>query len=230
MGGPDGGISLPLQPYGDAPWSESPGDEPRRDSRSSTIQAKKQSSQTRSAPEQWLQRHGDALFRYSMILVADEHVAEDLVQETLLAALKGQNKFEATASERTWLIAILRNKAVDHCRRNRPQDYSLAKVDPAVEGNFSAMGKWRTPPSRWTPDPQALLESEEFWVVFRDCMRTLPFNLREAFALRAVEGLEADQTCKVLKISSTNLWTMLFRARERLRRCLERKWLKNGER
>lgn len=213
-----------------APWNQSPGDEPRRDSCFISPSARIQTNAPRLCPEQWLHLHGDALFRYAMLLAANEHVAEDLVQETLLAALKSRTRFEHMASERTWLTAILRNKAMDHFRRGRREDdYSPSQVDPAVEGNFNLLGKWRKPPSRWAPSPQALLESQEFWAIFRACMRALPFNLREAFALRVVEGLEAQQTCQLLNISDKNLWTMLFRARERLRRCLEAKWLKNGK-
>jgi RNA polymerase sigma-70 factor (TIGR02943 family) len=188
------------------------------------------SAGSQSIPEQWLGRHGDALFRYALLLVADEHRAEDLVQETLLAALEGRGRYSADASERTWLIAILRHKAIDERRRDRRRDQYLADVDPVVEGNFNRFGKWRKPPGRWLPKPQSLLESQEFWSVFQTCMRALPARMREAFALRMVEDLDASETCRILEISSDNLWTLLYRARERLRRCLEGKWLTNGER
>jgi RNA polymerase sigma-70 factor, ECF subfamily len=177
-----------------------------------------------SVPEQWLSLHGDALFRYALLLVADEHHAEDLVQETLLAALKARNRYAGAASERTWLIAILRNKVIDERRRDHHRNEFLAEVDPAVEGRFNRFGKWRKPPSGWTPNPQSLLESQEFWAIVRSCLRALPINLREAFTLRVVEGLDARETCRILEISNTNLWTMLYRARERLRRCLAAKW------
>src|SRR5262245_60005149 len=121
----------------------------------------------------WLSLHGDALFRYALLLVANEHRDEDLVQETLLAALKGRSRYSAAASERTWLIAILRNKVIDERRR---RDVYLADVDPAVEGNFSRFGKWCKPPGRWTPDPQSLLESQDFWAIFHSCMRALPLH------------------------------------------------------
>jgi RNA polymerase sigma-70 factor (ECF subfamily) len=183
-----------------------------------------------SLPEQWLSLHGDALFRYALLMVGDEHRAEDLVQETLLAALESLERYSAGASERTWLIAILRHKVIDDRRRNRRHDQYLGRVDPAVEGNFNRFGKWRKPPGRWTPTPESLLESQEFRVVFQTCMSALPARLREAFALRVVEGLDATETCRILEISSANLWTLLYRARERLRRCLEGKWLTKGER
>jgi len=199
-----------------------PGGVMRRDP--CTIAQKPGNAGAQSISEQWLSLHGDALFRYALLLVADEHRAEDLVQETLLAALKGRSRYSAAASERTWLIAILRNKVIDERRRDRRRDQYLADVDPAVEGNFSRFGKWRKPPGRWTPDPQSLLESQEFWAIFHSCMRALPVQMRDAFALRVVEGLDASETCRILEITSANLWTVLYRARERLRRCLEGKW------
>ncbi len=182
-----------------------------------------------SLPEQWLALHGDALFRYALLLCADEHRAEDLVQETLLAALEGRERYSAAGSERTWLIAILRHKVIDERRRDRRHDEYLAAADPVVDGNFNRFGKWRKPPSRWAPNPQAMVESQEFWAVFHDCMRALPARVREAFALRVVEGLDASETCRILEITSTNLWTLLYRARERLRRCLEGKWFNAEE-
>ncbi len=182
-----------------------------------------------SIPEQWLGLHGDALYRYALLLVADEHRAEDLVQDTLLAAIEGRGRYSRDASERTWLIAILRHKAIDARRRDRRLDQYLTDIDPVVEGNFKRFEKWRKPPSRWSPDPQSLLESQEFWAIFQNCLRALPARLREAFALRVVEGLDASETCRILEIKSANLWTLLYRARERLRRCLEGKWFTKEE-
>ncbi len=187
------------------------------------------SATSESVPEQWLSLHGDALFRFALLLGSDEHHAEDLVQDTLLAALEARTSFAAAASERTWLIGILRHKAIDARRRKGRHDQFLADVDPVVEGNFSRLGKWHKPPGRWAPKPQLLLESQEFWAVFHSCMRALPARMREAFAMRMVEDLDASETCRILEISSANLWTLLYRARERLRRCLEGKWFKNGE-
>src|SRR5260221_4883164 len=140
--------------------------------------------EARSLPAQWLDLHGDALFRYAMALVSDEHRAEDLVQETLLAALEARQRFAGGATERTWLVSILRHKAIDQRRRDQRRQEAQIETDPAVEGNFNALGKWRTPPRTLAPNPQALMESAEFWSVFQDCMRALPGAMPEAFAFR----------------------------------------------
>jgi RNA polymerase sigma-70 factor (ECF subfamily) len=182
-----------------------------------------------SLPAQWLDVHGDALFRYAVALVSDQHRAEDLVQETLLAALEARDRFAGGASERTWLVSILRHKAIDQRRREQCRQEAQLEIDPVVEGNFNALGKWRTPPRGWAPNPQKLMETDEFWSIFENCMRALPGAMREAFALRVMGDLSADDTCAILEIKSANLWTILYRARERLRRCLEHKWLKSGK-
>jgi RNA polymerase sigma-70 factor (ECF subfamily) len=177
-----------------------------------------------STPEQWLNLHGDALFRYALMLVHDEHHAEDLVQETMIAAFEGRDRYASAASERTWLVAILRNKAIDHLRRDRREVEYIAPQDPVVEDNFNRFGKWRKPPRNWAPNPTKLLESKEFWTVFHGCLHDLPRCIREAFSLRVMEDISATEVCQLLSISNTNLWTQLYRARERLRRCLELKW------
>jgi len=137
-------VSAPLRSHNGAEHGEDSGAVVRQDPFASTQESGDAGSG--SVPEQWLSLHGDALSRYALLLVADEHRAEDLVQETLLAALKGRSRYSAAASERTWLIAILRNKVIDERRRACRRYECLADVDPAVEGNFNRFGKWRKPP------------------------------------------------------------------------------------
>ena len=73
-------------------------------------------------------------------------------------------------------------------------------------------------------DPAALVERAEFWAVFDGCLEALPPRLAEAFSLRVMADVEAEDVCKVLGITSTNIWVMLHRARGRLRACLEANW------
>lgn len=183
-----------------------------------------------SSPAQWLNHHGDALFRYAVMLVRSADRAEDLVQETLLAALESHNRFTGSASERTWLIAILRNKAVDLRRKQMREARVLGKSDPVMDSAFNKFGKWRVAPIAVSMTPQQIIESREFRQVFAGCLRQLPLHFRDAFSLRVVEGLDAAEVCRVLELSPANLWTLLSRARERLRRCLETGWFKQQER
>lgn len=181
-------------------------------------------------PERWVDEHGDAMFRYAMLQVRDRHAAEDLVQESLLAALQSGGTFQGRSAERTWLIGILRHKIIDHLRRQGRQASSveLEAADPVVDGVFDKKGRWASRPVEWKDDPAALLERAEFRKILLDCIHALPRALAEAFSLRVMEEAEPGDVCKVLEITSTNLWVMLHRARSRLRQCLEARWFRRS--
>jgi RNA polymerase sigma-70 factor (ECF subfamily) len=178
-------------------------------------------------PPTWLDRHGDALFRYAIVRVRDQSVAEDLVQETLLAAISAASSFRAGSTERTWLIGILRHKLLDFFRRaarerELQQDWSAPPI--GRDQDFDEQGSWREAISEWS-SPEKSFEKTEFWQVFNGCLDALPEQLRTPFALRELEGLDSDALIKTLGISSkNNLWVILSRARQRIRSCLQADW------
>jgi len=180
-----------------------------------------------SDPETWLNQHGDALYRYALMRVRDTAVAEDMVQETLLAALRARNSFAGQSSERTWLVAILKNKIIDHFRRGRretPLSDHLEpdeSVDEMFEGRME--GHWTDPPVAWD-HPETALEQDQFWRALQDCLDGLPERQAQAFLLSEVDGLPTDELCKVLEVSTSNIWVILHRARLRLRDCLGNNW------
>ncbi|MEK6797902.1 MAG: sigma-70 family RNA polymerase sigma factor [Planctomycetota bacterium] len=173
---------------------------------------------------EWLARHGDVLFRFALSRVRDRDTAEEIVQETLLAALRARGDFRGASSERTWLVAILRRKVVDHFRRYAE---SAVDHDPDRVGSFfDRRGHWREPVAQWTDDPPALAQREEFWKVFDDCLSRLSPTMANAFCLREIEQFATDDICKILGLSPSNLWTSLHRARMLLRGCLEANWIR----
>lgn len=176
-------------------------------------------------PEKWVETHGDALFRFALMRVKDQEIAEDLVQETLLAALKGREAFSGKSSERTWLIGILKHKIADHFRKSSRE---LAVEDPQLyadtEDLFDKSGHWKVAPRDWGGSPAKALENKDFWATLGNCLEDLPDRLRQVFTLREIDGIDGPRICKVLSISSTNLWVILHRARIQLRRCLEINW------
>jgi len=180
-----------------------------------------------AAPEQWVDVYADVLYRYALARVGRADLAEDLVQETLLAALEARQTFRGDSQQRTWLIGILRHKILDHFRsaatrlETQPHDDSGGQV---LDSWFDQNGRWRKPPTQWKADDQQLLEDQEFWNVFNECMKNLPNRPREVFALRVMDDQETDAICKELKITPTNLWVILHRARALLRACLEKHW------
>lgn len=178
-------------------------------------------------PDEWLERHGDALFRYALLCVGRRDAAEDLVQETLLAAWRGRDNFRGTAAERTWLIGILKHKVDDHFRR-AGREPTTVDVEAIEEALFDASGHWDTKPSQWADDPAAQLEAERFLEVLQRCLALLPENQRASFVLREMEDVDLDGICKVLAVSATNLYVLLHRARLRVRQCLETQWFNAG--
>lgn len=178
------------------------------------------------APESWVDQYGDYLFGYALSRMGDPAVAEDLVQETFLAGLRALEGFEGRSSVRTWLVAILKNKIVDSLRkmsREKPMEDVEALAD-LEEEFFHRKGEWRLRPAEWEANPSRLVERKEFWKVFSDCLVELPKNLSSALKLREMEGMGCEEICKVLGISASNCWVMLYRARMRMRRCLEINW------
>ncbi len=183
-------------------------------------------SRTLGEPGTWVDEHGDALFRYALLRLRDRGAAEDVVQETFLAAVRSRNEFQGESQARTWLTGILRHKIGDHFRKHgrEVQVGGPDDADPTMDSWFDDKGFWLKPPKLWDMDPAHLVERQEFWRVLQDCMDALPSRASEAFALRVVNDTKADEVCKVLGISQTNLWVLLHRARARLRACLEVKW------
>lgn len=180
-----------------------------------------------SHPDTWLDNYGDYLYRYALFRLNDPGAAEDVVQDTFLAAIKARANYIGNASERTWLVGILKHKIVDHVRksqRERPAKRDLAEVTDLLEDAFDTRGRWKTDTSSW-PDPDESLEQVQFWEIFSACIDELPPRLGQAYVLKEIDGMNSEQVCKKLEISTTNnLWVMLSRARMRLRNCLQHKW------
>jgi len=177
-------------------------------------------------PERWVDDHGDALFRYALLRVRDRATAEDLVQETFLAAIKAQPTFKGDSELRTWLIGILRHKTIDHLRQLGRQGgcEQPDESDPLIDSWFAANGRWASPPKQWDVDPAQLAERQEFWEVLRRCLGGVSGRAGEAFSMRVMSDVSADDVCRLMDITPTNLWVLLHRARARLRACLEVNW------
>jgi len=174
--------------------------------------------------------YGDFLYRFALARVRDPSVAEDMVQETFVAALRGRDRFQGRSSQRTWLAAILKHKIVDHIRRQIREQASdqLETVGDGIDPDFDGRGRWRHRPKRWAANPMKLYEQKEFFDAFYRCLADLPERLSRIFMLREVDGLSTEEICKALEVTATNSWVMLYRARMGLRRCLEQTWFEGA--
>ena len=181
-------------------------------------------------PSEWVVRYGDYLFRYAMLRLRDPSAAEDLVQETFLAALKGLGSFSGNSSETTWLVGILKHKIIDHFRRQAREaplgDGDLREhPDPS---SFDGSGHWISGPTDWSANPADLYREKKFIAQFTKCLSVLSPTHANAFTLREIEGADTGEICKVLNVTETNLWVILHRARMSLRRCLEANWFEKS--
>lgn len=181
-----------------------------------------------TAAEAWLKDHGDTLYRYAMQRVRNADVAEDLVQETLLAALVSSDGFSGRSAEQTWLIGILKHKLIDYIRKSSRQ---RQLTEPQCDDNldlFDKHGHWKMRVSRWRCDPHQTIENAEFQKVLASCLSKLPPRTAHVFWLHEAESMSSNELCKELEISPTNVWTMLHRARLGLQRCLSLNWFESG--
>jgi len=177
-------------------------------------------------PESWVERHADYLFNYAVGQVRDVPVAEDLVQDTLLAALHTQDRFAGRSSERTWLTGILRHKILDHLRRQRHG--VTVSLTPVGDGERDDLSEdtllWLHEVADDCASPSRRLELAEFREAVVQAMGTLPPRIAQVFELHALQDLPSEDVCDRMKISPENLWVMLHRARKHLRRALKAAW------
>lgn len=185
----------------------------------------------RSDIEQTITAMRPQLLRFARMQLRSDAAAEDMVQETLMAALEKADSFEGTATAKTWVFAILKNRITDEFRRRarRPSSESidLPEVEEASLGEFEALfdarGHWREAPPAWA-DPDGALEQQQFWDVFQLCLDGLPEKPGRVFMMREFLELATEDICKELKITSSNCWVLLHRARLGLRECLSHRW------
>ncbi len=172
-------------------------------------------------PDLWVDTYGKRLFYFALSRLKNRADAENAVQETFLAALKSRHNFAGQSTEFTWLTGILKHKIVDLIRKNQKyQSTDAVENDEWLAQLFQNNGQWKTPSSEWFFDPAQLTENKEFWLTLQNSLSVLPDKQARAFYMKEVDGFSSEEVCKVLGISSTNLWVLLHRARARLRDCL----------
>lgn len=170
------------------------------------------------------------LVRFATLQLRDSSLAEDVVQETLLAAEQGIGSFAGRSSIKTWVYAILKHKIIDTLR-TRHRETPISQVGGAsddtgeLDNLFDQRGFWATEhrPHRWS-DPEESLQQQQFWRIFELCLDVLPQRTAQVFSMREMLGLDTEEICKELSISTSNCWVILHRARMGLRQCLEEHW------
>ncbi|MCI0657220.1 MAG: sigma-70 family RNA polymerase sigma factor, partial [Acidobacteria bacterium] len=147
--------------------------------------------------------------------------AEDVTQATFATFLERAPEFEGRSHVRTWLFGILYKKIAE-ARRQLLRDEPVDDIKERLNQRFGPEGSWLSPP-RPADDQIYYTQVREG---IEDCLETLPDKQRVAFVLRDAEGLTTDEICKILEVNATNFGVLLYRGRNRLRECLERKGIK----
>lgn len=182
-------------------------------------------------PERWVKEHGDIMFRYAYVRLKSHAVAEDIVQETFLAAMKAQERYQGRSSERSWLMGILRHKLIDYLRK-AAREVKMEDLEPEGFENsvlFKEVGIPTWQPPKWHFNPRKVFEQKEFWDVFSSCLAGLDKRMNLAFTMKELEGMTTEEVCKELEVEPTYLWVILYRARNNLKACLEKNWLRKNK-
>jgi RNA polymerase sigma-70 factor (ECF subfamily) len=166
------------------------------------------------------------LVRFAKLQLRNEALAEDAVQDALMAVLEKPAGFRGQSSLRTYVTGILKFKIIDSLRlaaRERQPDVAGEQDDEAIDALFAADGHTRAMPLAWG-DPDSTLQQQDFFRVLEVCLEKLPEQAARVFMMREWLEFDSSEICKELSMSSSNVWVILYRARLRLRECLDLNW------
>ena len=175
-------------------------------------------------PNKWIDLYSDYLFNYTITRVNDRDLAKDLVQDTFFAGLKSMKNFKGEASERTWLISILKRKIIDHYRKiNSKKGKAEVRMSYSSDENE---GDWL---EERVADPfdktaEDSIENTELGLAIHDCLGKLPEKQATVFKMKTILGYETEAICNELDITASNLWVIIHRARTAMADCMEKNW------
>jgi len=176
-------------------------------------------------PDTWVDQYADYLFNFAVARVSNAEIAKDLVQETFFAGLKSAKNYKGDAAERTWLIAILKRKVIDHYRKINSKK-GKAEVRISYSSSSDSEGDWL---EEQVADPFSTLENssmenEELGMAIQDCISKLPKKQALVFKMKTIQGISTEDICNELGINPSNLWVMIHRSRTALMGCLNENW------
>ncbi len=168
------------------------------------------------------------LQRFALLKLRDDELAKDAVQDTLIAALENRASFAGKSTLKTWLTAILKFKVIDIIRRQAREPAFSSLADSAGEDIEDWLEDETSPFTQAAPvweRPESAFEEKEFWRIFEAGLGLLPAKTQRVFVMRDVMGHTTEEICKELKITETNCWVILHRARMGMRQYLNDNWL-----
>lgn len=181
--------------------------------------------------EKWVNQFSDELFSWALYKTSSKETAEDLVQETFLAAFRKLDTFQGKSQPKTWLFSILNNKVIDYYRlsaRTTKQTFSISENSgyELSDGLFNETENWKSNEINpiWDQEEE-LLDNPEFNNAMQECMEDLPQKWKYAVTSKYLTDKNADEICQELEITVSNYWQIVHRAKLLLKKCLEIKWV-----
>jgi RNA polymerase sigma-70 factor (ECF subfamily) len=175
-------------------------------------------------PNLWVDKYSDYLYNYTIVRVNNHEIAQDLISETFFAGLKSKDNFKGEASERTWLISILKRKIIDHYRKINS---NKGKAEVRVNYNDSeSEGDWLEERVKDPYDKTAedTMENEELGMAIFACLDGLPQKQASIFRMKTIDGIDTETICNEFEITPSNLWVIIHRARKAMADCLQENW------
>jgi len=176
----------------------------------------------------WINLYTKDLYMWALHKTSDKMLAEDLVQDTFLAAAESLHKFDRKSQPKTWLMGILKNKIADYYKKTIHQASQKYVSIDFLEGFFDGSEHWRkeSKPRNWEGESENLLDNPLFNHEIEVCLQKLPEQFRACIKLKFLEEKKSKDICQDLAISATNYWQLLHRAKLHLRSCIENNWFK----
>lgn len=176
-------------------------------------------------PDNWINNYSDYLYNYTITRVNDKEIAQDLVQDTFFAGLKSMKNFKGEASERTWLVSILKRKIIDHYRKIN-SNKGKAEVRISYKDDSETEGDWL---EERVADPfdktaEDNLENEELGLAIHNCLGKIPEKQAKIFKMKTMLNYETEAICNEMNITASNLWVIIHRARTAMAECLKENW------
>ncbi len=181
--------------------------------------------------DSWVDNYADHLYTFAFYKIGKKEEAEDLVQETFFSAYKSRETYNGSASEKTWLMAILKNKIIDYYRKPKiTESFStyLNQTEESFDNSFfnkDDFGSWNEyiTDNYFSRAADGYHLSKEFQIFLSICLEKMPHKLKAVFVSKYIDDEKTENICKAYDITPSNYWVIIFRSKLLLRNCLQKK-------
>jgi RNA polymerase sigma-70 factor (ECF subfamily) len=175
----------------------------------------------------WVKEFAGDLYQWAHYKTSTTAEAEDLVQDTFLAALEEMESFRGESTPKTWLFSILNHKIMDYYRKKVTQTGKTNETS-TITMFFNEMGEWNAMarPHDWQNDDANLLDDHQFQAILARCLEALPDKWSTCVKLKYLSDKSGEEICQEIGINTTNYWQIVHRAKLQLRNCVENEWFK----